>query len=297
MGGGGKSKYKKPLVSIFTNKCILFKTLIKSFFINPHSCILKSSNAFTLAEVLVTLGVIGVVAAMTLPTLVQNYQKMVLKNQFKKAYATFYNGIKAAQGNLGYPVGCFYWTGGQICKEVCINREPTYNSCTAWECEDGSPLPANQNGLRTDCAAFEEELFTNVLKVVKFCDKNALSKGCLTEKYKGTDKVQEQQNPDAEYPPNPASNFSDTNIKNKQSSWVLADGTVIIKYGTYKSPNFPIFAVDINGHKGPNKWGYDLFGFQIMGNSINGITKLNGYNTVVETGGITSSKMIQEMFK
>lgn len=30
---------------------------------------------FTLAEVLITLGVIGIVAAMTLPALVQNYQK------------------------------------------------------------------------------------------------------------------------------------------------------------------------------------------------------------------------------
>ena len=30
---------------------------------------------FTLAEVLITLGIIGVVAAMTLPGLVQNYQK------------------------------------------------------------------------------------------------------------------------------------------------------------------------------------------------------------------------------
>ena len=31
-------------------------------------------NAFTLAEVLITLGIIGVVAAMTLPTLIQNHQ-------------------------------------------------------------------------------------------------------------------------------------------------------------------------------------------------------------------------------
>ena len=30
--------------------------------------------AFTLAEVLITLAIIGIVAAMTIPTLVQNYQ-------------------------------------------------------------------------------------------------------------------------------------------------------------------------------------------------------------------------------
>ena len=43
--------------------------------------------AFTLAEVLITLGIIGIVAAMTIPTLVSNYQKKVLKTQFTKKYA------------------------------------------------------------------------------------------------------------------------------------------------------------------------------------------------------------------
>ena len=49
----------------------------------------KSKNlAFTLAEVLITLGVIGVVAAMTLPTVVANYQKTVTVKKLKKAYTT-----------------------------------------------------------------------------------------------------------------------------------------------------------------------------------------------------------------
>ncbi|MBP3924442.1 type II secretion system protein [bacterium] len=43
--------------------------------------------AFTLAEVLITLGIIGIVAAMTLPALVKNYRALVLQNQFKQAYA------------------------------------------------------------------------------------------------------------------------------------------------------------------------------------------------------------------
>ena len=34
---------------------------------------LKRNKAFTLAEVLITLEIIGVVAAMTIPNLVQNY--------------------------------------------------------------------------------------------------------------------------------------------------------------------------------------------------------------------------------
>lgn len=42
---------------------------------------MKKLNAFTLAEVLITLGIIGVVAAMTLPTLIQNHQKQVYATQ------------------------------------------------------------------------------------------------------------------------------------------------------------------------------------------------------------------------
>lgn len=46
-----------------------------------------SSQGFTLAEVLITLGVIGVVAALTMPSLIANYRKEVLRAQFKKAYS------------------------------------------------------------------------------------------------------------------------------------------------------------------------------------------------------------------
>ena len=44
-------------------------------------------KGFTLAEVLITLGIIGVVAAMTLPTLINNYQKQQTIAQLKKAYS------------------------------------------------------------------------------------------------------------------------------------------------------------------------------------------------------------------
>lgn len=49
--------------------------------------ILSRLAAFTLAEVLITLGIIGVVAAMTMPALIANHRKTVLKTQFKKAYS------------------------------------------------------------------------------------------------------------------------------------------------------------------------------------------------------------------
>lgn len=57
---------------------------------------MKKTSAFTLAEVLIVLGIIGVIAAMTLPTLISNYQKQVLVNQLRKAHSTVAQAIEQA---------------------------------------------------------------------------------------------------------------------------------------------------------------------------------------------------------
>ena len=44
-------------------------------------------KAFTLAEVLITLGIIGIVAAMTLPTVINNIQDKQFRTMFKKQYS------------------------------------------------------------------------------------------------------------------------------------------------------------------------------------------------------------------
>ena len=53
-----------------------------------HVVMLNSQRrfGFTLAEVLVTLGIIGVVSAMTVPSLMQNYQKQSYVTQLHKVY-------------------------------------------------------------------------------------------------------------------------------------------------------------------------------------------------------------------
>lgn len=51
-------------------------------------------NAFTLAEVLITLGIIGVVAAMTLPMLIGNYKNQIYATQLKKSVNTIENAFK-----------------------------------------------------------------------------------------------------------------------------------------------------------------------------------------------------------
>lgn len=49
---------------------------------------------FTLAEVLITLGIIGVVAALTVPALISNYQDKVQDTRYKKARNILINGYR-----------------------------------------------------------------------------------------------------------------------------------------------------------------------------------------------------------
>lgn len=58
-----------------------------------------SQKAFTLSEILITLGIIGVIAAITLPSLIQIKQKKELETAFKKSYANFYNAYNKAKIN------------------------------------------------------------------------------------------------------------------------------------------------------------------------------------------------------
>lgn len=55
---------------------------------------IKELHAFTLAEVLITLGIIGIVAAMTIPTLIANYQKAQYVTALKKAYSEISEALK-----------------------------------------------------------------------------------------------------------------------------------------------------------------------------------------------------------
>ena len=61
----------------------------------------RLKSAFTLAEVLITLGIIGVVASMTLPSLVQKYKERELITGVKKVYSDVNNAIMKAQSDFG----------------------------------------------------------------------------------------------------------------------------------------------------------------------------------------------------
>lgn len=61
----------------------------------------NSKAAFTLAEVLITLGIIGIVAAMTLPALIQKNNNRVVETRLMKFYSSINQAVKMTEVDYG----------------------------------------------------------------------------------------------------------------------------------------------------------------------------------------------------
>ena len=57
--------------------------------------------AFTLAETLITLTIIGVIAALTVPNLINNYKKQQVETGIKTAYSILSNAVKMTEAQYG----------------------------------------------------------------------------------------------------------------------------------------------------------------------------------------------------
>ncbi len=239
-----------------------------------------------MAEVLVTLGIIGIVAAMTLPALVQNYQKTVIKNQFKKSYNIVQNAYKMAEAQLGFTPQCSYgydWVGNK-----CLEYDKNGN-CIKYD-GSGNGATANQSA---DCSVLKEQL-KKTYKIVKICEKNALKQNCIPV-YKGNDTVyKESHDTDDDYDANVStsgcSGWRESPIHNNREAWDLADGTIILWYSNM------LFALDVNGMKGPNKWGHDLFPFRLYRPKSGGLKVEAGGCDIIEKGGVSTKEMLKNLY-
>lgn len=99
-------------------------------------------SSFTLAEVLITLGIIGVVAAMTIPVLMNNIQDRQFKEAYKKAYSTASQAWLNAYTN-GTIIPCANWGDwyGGTCnadnfnafkKEFKVSKDCASNTSECW---------------------------------------------------------------------------------------------------------------------------------------------------------------------
>ena len=125
--------------------------IINSFLCNNLISFQKSTG-FTLAEVLITLGIIGVVAAMTIPQLVKNTQDYQFKQAWKKQYSVLSAAHKMVVNETPPPMGYTDFATGfekQI-KVLKTCTSPMTQGCwhanNAWKSFDGTAIatPPNQ---------------------------------------------------------------------------------------------------------------------------------------------------------
>ena len=104
MGGGGGARGFIPLKGKDVGvESPTYRGIISEVEVGRAFSPTKSKIAFTLAEVLITLGIIGVVAAMTMPTLVGKYQEKVTISKLKKMNTVLNQAFQMAVKDHGTP--------------------------------------------------------------------------------------------------------------------------------------------------------------------------------------------------
>lgn len=177
---------------------------------------LNRKYAFTLAEVLVTLGIIGVVSAMTVPSLMQNYQKQSYVTQLHKVYNELTQGFM----------------------QIVTDR---------------NALNLAETGITR--AQDMMPLMKKYFKVVQDCDTTPTP--CFADTYRNI---------------NGSSHSLSTRggkcgvLASGASFCIFAD---VLDVGTVMTDDFFLqLWIDINGQKGPNIYGRDLFSMYVYPDGV-----------------------------
>ena len=274
-----RGKYKKNVILNLIQDLYRFRSFwllrslrmtknVNHFLTSLTTNLLTFKPAFTLAEVLITLGIIGVVAAMTIPTLMSKIQWLVLKQQFKESYSKMNHALQLVYEKNDTIYNCYYIENGNT----------------------------HIQGPQTDseCSTLYNEL-KQVLKISHVCQNNAYKNGCIP-KYKGIDDVllEHDENADAEEETKGCEGFRTNSILNQNPAWVLGNGTIIGFYQTEPKIFTKIFFIDINGNKKPNKWGYDIFSFMVMSDKQGAKLYIKpGGCSYIQKGGKSGKKMLE----
>lgn len=176
-------------------------------------------KAFTLAEVLITLGIIGIVASLTIPTLVNNYRKKQFETGLKKEYSVLLQALDMYKQD----------------NETPLKKEDTDQLHAEFKNKIKPYLK-----ILVDCG--DSQAGGSEAKCVQ--------NGNFTQDKKYTYKT-----------------YSG-NIAKKD---LFDDGQIILNDGShllFENPgdgNDVYVSIDVNGYKKlPNKWGEDVFTFQLM---------------------------------
>ncbi len=158
-------------------------------------------NGFTLSEVLITLVIIGIIAAITIPALMQSLENNNYKTQYKKAYSDLSNAVLQSVAFGEFPL-----------------RELKYDN---------------------EVTAEEWKIIKNSFSVQKLCENNN-----IYECWKEADYL-----------------WTNAPTSSNSKSFVDASGRVWALFSLSEAG----YMVDVNGDKGPNKFGKDRWVFTFAG--------------------------------
>lgn len=170
------------------------------------------SKAMTLAEVLITIVIVGVVASITIPNLVNNKAKQETVAKLQKEYTTLAQAVKLSENDNGP------------------------NSTWDWG------TATNPTSIRQSFDTY----WAPYLKIIKYCSSYS-DCGYASNNIKFL-----TGNPSL-------SLIYDSNSRTPVS---LADGSVLVVIGG----TIKLIYIDINGGKGPNQYGKDIFRFIVDAN-------------------------------
>lgn len=176
----------------------------------------QSKFGFTLAEVLITIGIIGIVAALTLPSVIGNYKEKETITKLKKVYATL-----------------------SVANQVMVIEHGTDYTCRLCK-YDLNSAPSGDDFRKS----IEKEFIKN-LNITRECPPGIQKATCFSPNAYG------------------GINSNNYGMLTTNNSYLLQDGTAI-QFNVNGDTSMEIVA-DINGKKGPNKYGIDTFHFEIDG--------------------------------
>ena len=90
--------------------------------------------------------------------------------------------------------------------------------------------------------------------------------------------------------------YSQNNILNRNWAFVFNDGTILFTYDKIPSNWAGVFAIDVNGKRGPNKWGHDVFSFA-FNEKEPGIIEMQPVCQLIEKGGRHSNNLLINISK
>ena len=198
-------------------------------------------RGFTLAEVLITLGIIGVVAAITIPTIITKYKKVTTATQLKKVYSTLSQAFDMAKKD--------------------------YGDMSLWDFTPENPTNGDTTSLKNALQAFAHKYLIPYLNVASDCGVGSnASKDCIYT-WHASDGSE--------------NTINNSNNNNIYRFILNNSSLILLMYNNYQgdySAGSVLIYTDINGAKKPNQIGKDIFVMQLVAKNNKLLMYGSGFN-------------------